>query len=68
MGGAMQAEWQHSLPSDADCKQLRINLTFRHISGAQYQAAVRHSKAACTDYISAIPPEPLLHDLSHLAS
>ena len=31
MGGATQANWQHSLPADTACAHTRINLTFRHI-------------------------------------
>eukprot|EP00434_Breviolum_minutum_P005174 symbB.v1.2.004561.t1/scaffold239.1/size255824/4 len=32
MTGAMQANWQHSLPADVECTSPRINLTFRRIT------------------------------------
>ncbi|CAE7732236.1 KIF1A [Symbiodinium sp. CCMP2456] len=48
MGGAMQANWQHSLPPDPSCLEGRVNLTFRRIVGGRIttQPVVNHFGAA----------------------
>ncbi|OLP93547.1 Kinesin-like protein KIF1A [Symbiodinium microadriaticum] len=62
MGGAMQANWQHSLPPDPSCLGGRVNLTFRRIVGGRRRGEGRISTQPVVNHFGAAEVQKHLQD------
>ncbi|CAE7667619.1 KIF1A, partial [Symbiodinium necroappetens] len=62
MGGAMQANWQHSLPPDPSCLGGRVNLTFRRIVGGRRRGEGRITTQPVVNHFGAAEVQKHLQD------